>query len=78
MNARTAILFAIAGTTCLSARQTFDRVNDGNSWASALRHAGLQVVPVVQGLAEYDGIVQIWLDTAAQILTAWDTNHPET
>jgi cobalamin biosynthesis Co2+ chelatase CbiK len=46
----------------------------GNSWAETLRRAGLEVVPVRHGLAEYDGIVQIWLDTAAELLAKWSPN----
>jgi sirohydrochlorin cobaltochelatase len=51
---------------------------DETSWASALRRAGLDVVPIVRGLAEYDGIVQLWLDSAAQILTKWEANNAVT
>ncbi len=39
-----------------------------SSWASALRRAGIEVVPVIKGLGEVDGIVQIWLDAVEGLL----------
>ncbi|MFZ4393989.1 MAG: sirohydrochlorin cobaltochelatase [Kiritimatiellia bacterium] len=38
------------------------------SWASVLQHAGIETVPVVQGLGEIPAIVQIWLDEIASLL----------
>ena len=38
------------------------------SWASTLRRAGMEVVPVVKALGEVDAIVQIWLDAVARLL----------
>lgn len=39
------------------------------SWASVLQHAGIETVPVVQGLGENPAIVQIWLDEIARLYT---------
>lgn len=38
------------------------------SWATALTRAGIEVVPVVKGLAEFTGVVAVWLDQAAGLL----------
>lgn len=38
------------------------------SWTSALQRAGIATAPLVKGLGEIDGIVQIWLDTAECVL----------
>lgn len=40
---------------------------EAGSWASRLKAAGLEVVPVLKGLGEYDPIVAIWLDHCAQV-----------
>ncbi len=44
----------------------------GQSWATALRQAGLEVVPVVRGLGEIAGVVDIWMDQAESLLRASD------
>ena len=36
--------------------------SDDESWKSQLEAAGVQCVPMVRGLAEYSGFVEIWLD----------------
>lgn len=36
--------------------------SDDESWKSQLEAAGIQCVPMVRGLAEYSGFVEIWLD----------------
>lgn len=39
-----------------------------HSWASALKRAGLEVVPIVRGLGETDGVVEVWLNQAERLL----------
>jgi sirohydrochlorin cobaltochelatase len=36
--------------------------DDPDSWKSQLRQAGIDSVPVLKGLAEFDPIVDLWLD----------------
>lgn len=38
------------------------------SWRTALEREGIACVPVLRGLGEYDGIVELWLDTVAGML----------
>lgn len=38
------------------------------SWATALARAGMEVVPVVRGLGEIDGVVNLWLNQAEELL----------
>ena len=38
------------------------------SWASTLRHAGIEVVPVIKGLGEVTDIVRIWLNAVERML----------
>lgn len=38
------------------------------SWATALSQAGIEVVPVVKGLGEMPGVVDVWLDQAERLL----------
>lgn len=39
-----------------------------SSWATALKRAGIEVVPVVRGLGEIAGVVQVWLAQAKGLL----------
>ena len=39
-----------------------------NSWKSALERKGLECVPVIKGLSEFDGVVDVWLDQIACLL----------
>ncbi len=34
---------------------------DPDSWESQLKKAGIKAVPVLHGLAEYDGVVDVWI-----------------
>ena len=50
------------------------------SWATALKRAGMEVVPVIRGLGEIEGVVEVWLDQAASLLgisTLTPTLSPE-
>ncbi len=46
--------------------------DDGDSWKSALEELGIECVPVLTGLGEYDGVVDIWLDHLQNALDALD------
>ena len=50
-----------------SARE--DIVGPGErSWTTALRRAGIEPVPVIKGLGEVKGVVDIWMDHLARML----------
>jgi sirohydrochlorin cobaltochelatase len=36
--------------------------DEDDSWKSVLTQAGIECVPVIKGLAEYDAFVGLWLD----------------
>ncbi len=36
--------------------------DDADSWKSVLSKAGIECIPILKGTAEYDGIVDIWVD----------------
>lgn len=38
------------------------------SWRSRFGEAGIEGVPVLKGLAEYEGVVEVWMDQAAELL----------
>lgn len=40
----------------------------GQSWASTLKRAGIEPAPVIRGLGEINGIIQLWLDTCGKML----------
>lgn len=41
-----------------------------SSWKSRFEASGIRTVPVMKGLGEYEGVVEVWMDQAAQLLTA--------
>ena len=41
-----------------------------DSWKSILTGAGIQCVPVMKGTAEYDQIVQVWVDHLGRVLAS--------
>ncbi len=38
-----------------------------DSWKSILSKAGITSVPVLKGLAEYDNVVEIWIEHLKQV-----------
>jgi sirohydrochlorin cobaltochelatase len=46
------------------------------SWATSLTRAGIEVIPVIRGLGELDGVVEIWLDQADELLKKADAISP--
>ena len=54
-----------------SARREMAGDNPG-SWKSALQANAIECVPVIKGLGEYDGIVDIWMDRVGTILAEFD------
>ena len=50
-----------------SARENIAGSGEG-SWATVLAHAGIEVVPVIQGLGEVSGVVDIWMDQIERLL----------
>jgi len=46
------------------------------SWATSLTRAGIEVVPVIRGLGEIDGVVKIWMDQADELLKKADAISP--
>lgn len=50
-----------------------DMAGEGaDSWKSILTTAGITSVPVLKGTAEYDGIVEIWVDHLKKVLAQFD------
>ena len=47
--------------------------DEPDSWKSQLTKAGIESVPVMQGLAEYDAIVDIWVK---RLKTSMHHKHP--
>ncbi|MEI6166036.1 MAG: sirohydrochlorin cobaltochelatase [bacterium] len=47
-----------------------------HSWATALRRAGIEVVPVTKGLGEIAGIVELWLEQAGGLLGETPSPQP--
>lgn len=43
-----------------------------DSWKSILTYAGIKSVPVLKGTAEYDEIVEIWVDHLKKVLSRFD------
>jgi sirohydrochlorin cobaltochelatase len=43
-----------------------------DSWKSILTNAGIRSVPVLKGTAEYDEIVEIWVDHLKKVLSRFD------
>jgi sirohydrochlorin cobaltochelatase len=42
------------------------------SWRSALERGGVECVPVIKGLGEFEGVVRVWMDQAGELLAALD------
>ena len=50
-----------------------DMAGEGeDSWKSILTSAGIKSVPILKGTAEYDEIVEIWVDHLKQVLAQFD------
>ena len=41
-----------------------------SSWRSVLERAGITCMPVIRGLGENDGVVEVWMNQAAKLLDA--------
>jgi sirohydrochlorin cobaltochelatase len=39
-----------------------------NTWATLLTRGGVECVPVIKGLGEFDGVVDVWMDQVARLL----------
>ena len=45
------------------------------SWASTLRRANIEIIPVVKGLGEITAIVRIWLDSVELLIAKTNTKE---
>lgn len=64
-------LLPLTATAGRSARE--DLAGDGEqSWKTAFERKGIQAVPVLRGLGDYDGVVDVWLDQAGRLLKDLD------
>lgn len=43
------------------------------SWKSQFEEAGIRCVPVVKGLGEYAGVVEVWMDQADELLKSFNS-----
>ena len=42
------------------------------SWRSRLEAEGIACVPVLRGMMEYQGFMDIWVDNLAKAMRAWE------
>jgi len=55
------------GVAGFSARDDIAGPGEG-SWVTALTRVGIEAVPVIKGLGEIDGVVEIWLEQVGRLL----------
>jgi len=66
---RTERVWLLPGFVAAGRSVTEDVAGTGEgSWASAFARAGLRVAPLVRALADIEGVVDVWLDAAAELL----------
>jgi sirohydrochlorin cobaltochelatase len=42
--------------------------DDEKSWVSILTKIGIECIPILKGTAEYDNVVEIWVDHLREVL----------